>query len=131
MEKEKKLIYLLEDSIIIAESLKRSLEATAKFELALYSDPELLLDHIQIRKPDLIITDYYLEHSLNSGVNGVFVLNKAKMINPQIPIVLLTGISGEKLEVIQKTYPFDAIIKKDVPKVLDVTEKILSFFLEI
>lgn len=131
MEGEKKIIYLLEDSRIIAETLKRSLEATSKFKCTIFSDPDLLLDETDLRKPDLIITDYYLESSLNSGVNGVFVLNKTRLINPNIPIVLLTGISGEKLEVIQNTYAFDAVIQKDVPDVLDVMERILGFFLEI
>lgn len=90
MSAEKKIILIADDDVDLLEQLKMQLEAinfaveTAESQ----KDAEMLLDKI---KPDLAIYDLMMENQ-DSG----FVLSyKSKKKYPDVPIILVTGVTGE------------------------------------
>lgn len=126
----KRLIYLLEDNEMIAAILQKSIELNKRFEVVKFEFAESLLEEFEIRKPDLILTDYYLESFIGTGNNGVHVLKQVKEIDDTIPIVLLSGMRNDKLEVIKKTYPFDAVISKGEDDFLRLINLMIAKFLK-
>lgn len=126
----KRLIYLLEDNEMIAAILQKSIELNKRFEVVKFEYAESLLEEFVNRKPDLILTDYYLESFIGTGNNGVHVLKQIKELDSSIPIVLLSGMRDEKLEVIKKTYPFDAVISKSEDDFLRLINLMIVRFLK-
>lgn len=94
---EKKIkLFLVDDDALFLKSLQIEFMESANFEIQTFSTGELCLENLN-QNPDIIILDYHLD-GINKGVmNGLDVLDKIKLINQEIPVIMLS--SQDKIDV--------------------------------
>lgn len=88
----KKLVYILEDSKLVCELTKYTLESSYICEVVKFNKPQDLLLEM-LRQPDLIILDYFLE----DGYSGLDVLTKLRKINKTVPVIFFSGQKDEEV----------------------------------
>jgi two-component system, NtrC family, response regulator HydG len=99
-------ILILDDDSDITRSWKRVLES-ADYECLVTSDPEKALSLLEIERPSLFLTDLRMP-----GMDGMEMLRRAKVINPQMPVVILTGYASVETAVTAvKAGAFDFLSK--------------------
>ena len=82
---KKKTILLVDDEEIILKSLGRDLKK-AGYDVAMAANGESAIAKLGEKRFDLVITDLMME-----GLNGIQVLKQAKKIDPELPVIILTG----------------------------------------
>lgn len=94
---EKKIkLFLVDDDALFLKSLQIEFMESANFEIQTFSTGELCLENLN-QNPDIIILDYHLD-GINKGVmNGLDVLDKIKLVNEQVPVIMLS--SQDKIDV--------------------------------
>ena len=83
MDKQK--IFVIDDEQNVCMTLKEALE-TEGFTVDCYQSPIEGLQEVPRKKPDLIITDL-----LMPGMDGLKLIQRAKSVNPEINILLITA----------------------------------------
>ncbi len=82
----KQTIFILEDSSLVANLVKHSLEETFNCEVSIfYTERELMLN--MLRKPALVILDYHLENN-KTGMEALINLRK---LDPTLAVVFFSG----------------------------------------
>ncbi|MCH2235650.1 MAG: response regulator [Crocinitomicaceae bacterium] len=82
----KQTIFILEDSSLVANLVKHSLEETFNCEVSIFfTERELMLN--MLRKPALVILDYHLEDN-KTGMEALINLRK---FDPKLPVVFFSG----------------------------------------
>lgn len=92
---EKKKLFLVDDHIVVREALKKLIETTGEFEVIQEFDngKELLSQFLFAKNlPDLILLDFEMPE-----MNGLEVMQWMKSNNINIPVLMLTLNSDEKL----------------------------------
>jgi DNA-binding NtrC family response regulator len=94
---EKKIkLFLVDDDALFLKSLQIEFMESANFEIQTFSTGELCLENLN-QNPDIIILDYHLD-GINKGVmNGLDVLDKIKIENQEVPVIMLS--SQDKIDV--------------------------------
>lgn len=119
MEKKSYNVYIVDDSKIIAEILKKVISSISAIEAKDFCTGELMLEELKTNVPDMIFLDYYLYDDGrkmidNSTImNGDLVLNEIKKQHPNMPVVLLTSMSDEDKINELKKLGFCCVIRKD------------------
>lgn len=85
---KKKLIWFVDDEVIIARMLKYDLDKRG-YECEIFPSVDKAAEELEKRKPDLIITDY----NTGAGMNGLDLLKKAG----DIPVIMQSGTDNIKL----------------------------------
>lgn len=88
--KKKKKIWVIEDSIILAEMIKVSLETKFSCEVICYDSPDNLIEHIDHGNPDIITLDYNFNGSeveMNNGLDFLIALRKQS----DVPVIVFSG----------------------------------------
>ncbi|MEP6793357.1 MAG: response regulator [Saprospiraceae bacterium] len=96
MDTEKIRIFLIDDDAVFLKSLEIEFLSTADFSIETYPTGELCMQNIS-HNPDVIILDYHLDGIDKNAMNGIETLDRIKIINPDIPVVMLS--SQDKIEV--------------------------------
>ncbi len=96
MDAEKIRIFLVDDDAVFLKSLEIEFLENADFIIEPYLSGELCMQNIS-HKPDVIILDYHLDGIDKNAMNGIETLDKIKIANPDIPVVMLS--SQDKIEV--------------------------------
>jgi two-component system, OmpR family, response regulator len=96
MDAEKIRIFLVDDDTVFLKSLEIDFLNTADFRIETFVTGELCLQNI-LHNPDVIILDYFLDGIDKNAMNGIETLDKIKMANPDIPVVMLSA--QDKIEV--------------------------------
>ena len=96
MKIEKIRLFLVDDDVVFLKSLEIEFIQHADFTIETYSSGELCIKNLN-RNPDVIILDYHLDGIDKSAMNGLETLDKIKVINPDIPIIMLS--SQDKIDV--------------------------------
>jgi DNA-binding NtrC family response regulator len=78
-------ILVVEDDEAFSFSVKRSLEL-AGYQVSMFEDAESALAQLSAVAPNMVLTDLRLPLA-----DGLFVLERAKEKNPELPVVLMTG----------------------------------------
>ena len=73
MKGSKKIIYLVEDSPIIANVLKKTIEVEHDIWVVPFSNCHDVIHATKQQVPDLVITDYYLDTSIDERFNGAYL----------------------------------------------------------
>ena len=68
----------------------------ADFSTQTFATGELCLEHLSA-EPDVIVLDYHLDGIDATAMNGIETLDKIKVINPDIPVIMLS--SQDKIDV--------------------------------
>ncbi len=97
MSNEKKIkIFLVDDDALYLKLLEIELLEHADFTIETYATGELCIANLE-RNPDIIILDYHLDGIDKTAMNGMLTLDKIKIFNPDIPVIMLS--SQDKIEV--------------------------------
>lgn len=79
------LAYCVDDEEEIREVIKEILEES-EFQCEAFADPEKIIEAIKRKTPDVIISDFKMP-----GMDGNELLNSIHKIDPDIPVVLVSG----------------------------------------
>jgi len=111
--KNKIKLFLVDDDALFLKSLEIEFLDHADFEIETFATGELCVADLS-HNPDLIILDYMLNEIVDKAMNGIETLDKIKAINPDIPIVMLSG--QDKIEVAINCMhhkAFDYVVKSE------------------
>lgn len=107
------LLFLVDDDALFLKSLEIEFSHNPDYEIRCYSTGELCLDDLSLN-PDAIILDYHLNGVNENAVNGLETLDKIKLFNYKIPVIILS--SQDKIEVAvdcMKHQAFDYFVKSE------------------
>ena len=90
MHKNKIKIFLVDDDELYLNMLKIELQQNEAFIIETFITGELCLADLS-KKPDVIVLDYYLDGLDKNAKDGIQVLDEIKVINPSIPVVMLSA----------------------------------------
>ena len=114
MTNEKKiLLFLVDDDALFLKSLEIEFSENTESAIKTFPTGEQCLESIT-ENPDIIILDYYLNAIDKNAINGLEALDRIKIANPQIPVIMLS--SQDKIEVAvscMKHQAFDYIVKSE------------------
>jgi DNA-binding NtrC family response regulator len=79
-------IVLVEDSEDLAKSLEEVFSLDGHALQYFLAGQQALAAPDVIKAADILVTDYYL-----TDMNGMDVINQVRAINPQLPVILLSG----------------------------------------
>ena len=134
-------IFLVDDDKLYLKVLEVELQDNDDYILEVFTTGEDCIANLS-KNPDVIILDYYLDGLDKNAMNGIQVLDKIKLINPDIPVVILS--CQDKIEVAidcMHHLAFDYIVKSETAfvrlrKVISTiihikkTERALNWYME-
>ena len=113
MKTEKIKLFLVDDDALFLKSLEIEFLQNADFAIETFATGELCMKNLS-HNPDVIILDYFLNGIVESAMNGLETLDKIKVFNPDIPVVMLT--SQDKIDVAINCMhhrAFDYVVKSE------------------
>ena len=113
MNKDKIIIFLVDDDALFLKSLQIDFMERADFSIETFATGELCIDNLS-HKPDVIVLDYFLDGIDKTAMNGIETLDKIKSFNPDIPVVILS--SQDKIDVAIECMhhkAFDYVVKSE------------------
>jgi len=114
MKNENKIkLFLVDDDAVFLKSLEMEFLQHADFAIETYATGELCMDNLS-HSPDVIILDYLLDGIDKNAMNGIETLDKIKVYNPDIPVVMLSG--QDKIDVAINCMhhrAFDYVVKSE------------------
>ncbi|MBE0599247.1 MAG: sigma-54-dependent Fis family transcriptional regulator [Desulfuromonadales bacterium] len=114
---EKRQILIIDDDAVIREGLRRILEANG-YVAETFSNGSLAIGKLREKSFDLVITDLKMP-----VMSGIEVLKVIKTLQPEIPIIMITGYSTVDTAVeAMKSGAMDYIAKPFTPD--DILQKI-------
>jgi len=81
-----KSILIVDDEQIIRNVLKRKLESTTSYKVFMADDGVPALELFQRETIDLVVSDLLMKQ-----MNGIELLRKLKALQPQVPVIIITG----------------------------------------
>ncbi len=113
MNEEKIKIFLVDDDALLLKSLEIEFQQHGDFIIETYSTGELCIQNLS-HSPDVIILDYHLDGIDKNAMNGLEALDKIKMHDQNIPVIMLS--SQDKIEVAINCMhhkAFDYVVKSE------------------
>ncbi len=83
----KQKILIIDDDELVTTSLKRAL-ASSGYEINIASNGKTGIEKVEKENPDMVLLDIFL-----GDLNGMEVLKKILLINPDLPVVMITGFA--------------------------------------
>ena len=111
--KAKIKIFLVDDDAIFLKLLEIQFLEHGDFEIETYATGELCVENLK-NKPDIIILDYLLDGVEGDVMNGIETLDKIKLYNAEIPVVMLSA--QDKIDVAINCMhhaAFDYVVKSE------------------
>src|ERR1041384_5408747 len=106
MAKEKlTTIYIVDDSEIDRSMMTDHLSKFKNLDVKSFSNGEYCIKEIivgNLAEPDLILLDYCLDRKGGSTKDGLEILAKLQEISPDTKVIMLTGVSNEKIKELAK-----------------------------
>lgn len=128
MNNENKIkLFLVDDDAMFLRSLEIEFLHHTDFTVETFASGELCLENLS-HNPDVIILDYHLDGIDKNAMNGIETLDKIKMLNPDIPVVMLS--SQDKIDVAISCMhhrAFDYVVKSETA-FLRLQKNITAFF---
>jgi len=120
-------LFLVDDDAVFLKSLKIEFLHHTDFTVETFATGELCIENLS-QNPDVIILDYHLDGIDKNAMNGIETLDKIKVINPDIPVVMLS--SQDKIDVAISCMhhrAFDYVVKSETA-FLRLQKNITAFF---
>lgn len=92
-------LFLVDDDALFLKSLELEFLEHTDIIIETYCSGELCIENLN-NKPDVIVLDYHLDGINKNAMNGLETLDKIKLINNNIPVIMLS--SQDKIEVAVK-----------------------------
>jgi two-component system OmpR family response regulator len=96
MNNKKVKLFLVDDDALFLKLLEIEFLEHADFDIETFATGELCIENLS-HNPDVIILDYYLDGVDRDAINGIDTLDKIKVFNPEIPVIMLS--SQDKIDV--------------------------------
>lgn len=90
MKKRKETVFVVDDSKITLEAVAKDLERTAGCRVKTFTTAEDCLMALD-EKPDMIVSDYYLDSAYSNRMNGDIMLEKIRKRYPGLPVIMYSG----------------------------------------
>ena len=106
-------LFLVDDDAVYLKSLEIDFLQHADFTIKTLATGELCMENLS-HNPDVIILDYHLDGIDKNAMNGIETLDKIKIFNPDIPVVMLS--SQDNIEVAVNCMhhmAFDYVVKSE------------------
>lgn len=113
MNSKKISLFLVDDDALYLKALEFEFKQYADFFVETYATGELCMDSIS-HNPDVIILDYLLDGIDKNALNGIKTLDKIKLYNPDIAVIMLSA--QDKIEVAVDCMhhkAFDYVVKSE------------------
>ena len=113
MNKDKIILFLVDDDVVFLKLLEIEFLQHADFTIETYPTGEKCMENLS-HNPDVIILDYFLDGIDKTAMNGIQTLDRIKVFNPDIPVVMLS--SQDKIEVAidcMHHRAFDYVVKSE------------------
>ncbi len=128
MENRRKPICVVDDSPIVAEMTAQFLQNTFTSPVKIYPSGEAFLADRETRA-GIIILDYYLDAKDKHALNGLQVVSEVRKHNPDVPIILLTGVSDHRLRKEIEAADIQSVVNKEENDMWGNLEKEIRKFL--
>jgi DNA-binding NtrC family response regulator len=106
-------IFLVDDDALFLRALEIEFGQHADFTIETFATGELCIDHLS-NNPDVIILDYLLDGIIKHAMNGIETLDKIKLLDPEIPVIMLSA--QDKIDVAVNCMhhkAFDYVVKSE------------------
>ncbi len=106
-------LFLVDDDAVFLKLLEIEFMEHADFEIETYATGELCVESLS-HKPDIVILDYLLDGVERDVMNGIETLDKIKIFDPAIQVVMLS--SQDKIDVAVNCMhhaAFDYVVKSE------------------
>ena len=114
MQNPKKIkLFLVDDDALFLKSLEIQFLENTDFDIKTFPTGELCVENLH-KNPDIIILDYHLDGVDKTAMNGLKTLDKIKIANIEIPVIILS--SQDKIEVAVSCMhhkAFDYVVKSE------------------
>jgi two-component system OmpR family response regulator len=113
MKNEKIKLFLVDDDAVFLKLLEIEFLNHADFIIETFATGELCIDNLH-HDPDIIILDYHLDGIDKNAINGIDTLDKIKVFNQDIPVVMLS--CQDKIDVAIECMhhrAFDYVVKSE------------------
>jgi DNA-binding NtrC family response regulator len=142
MKNDKKIkLFLVDDDVVFLKLLEIEFLQQCDYTIETYSTGELCIENLA-HAPSVVILDYHLDGIDKNAINGLETLDKIKIFNADIPVVMLS--SQDKIEVAINCMhhkAFDYVVKTEtaffrLQKIISdlfrykKTEKELNWYME-
>ena len=115
-------VLVVDDEASIRDLLAKTL-ALGEYEVDLAPDGRTALERLRIIPYDLVITDLKMP-----GVDGLAVIREARRLNPEIPVIIITGFPTEASAIEAVNLGVSGYLTKPfrIPRVLAAAAKALG-----
>lgn len=106
-------LFLVDDDAVFLKSLEIDFLHQANFTIETFATGELCINNLS-HNPDVIILDYHLDGIEKNAMNGMETLDKIKIFNSDIPVVMLS--SQDKIDIAINCMhhkAFDYVVKSE------------------
>jgi two-component system, OmpR family, response regulator len=106
-------LFLVDDDALFLKALEIQFLENADFDIETFPTGELCIENLH-KNPDVIILDYHLDGIDKTAMNGLKTLDKIKISNIEIPVIMLS--SQDKIEVAVSCMhhkAFDYVVKSE------------------
>jgi DNA-binding NtrC family response regulator len=113
MKTDKIKLFLVDDDAVFLKMLEIEFLRHADFTIETYPTGEKCMENLS-HNPDVIILDYRLDGIDKTAINGIQTLDRIKVFNPDIPVVMLS--EQDKIEVAidcMHHRAFDYVVKSE------------------
>lgn len=106
-------VFLVDDDALFLKSMEISFLVEGNFFVETFASGEACIARLST-SPDIIILDYLLNGIDKNAMNGIETLDKIKLFNPGIPVIMLSA--QDKIEVAVDCMhhkAFDYVVKSE------------------
>ena len=108
-------VFLVDDDNMFLKSLEHHLQQKLKhnFKIKSFSTGEACLKNME-QKPNIVVLDYFLNGQDQHAMNGVHVLEKIKLANPDTAVIMLSGQDNMQVAIeCMKHDALDYVVKNE------------------
>lgn len=122
-------LFLVDDDAVYLKLMEIEFHQHGDFDIETYPTGEMCLKNLS-HNPDVVILDFYLDGVDENAMNGIETLDKIKVENPNIPVVMLS--SQDKIDIAISCMhhgAFDYVVKSETAFVR--LQKIITAIFEL
>ena len=90
-------IYVVDDNVLNLKVIQKSIRKHNNCNIRIFTSAEECLRTVNLRVPDLILADYYLDSGYNNCINGDELLCKIKKQQPALHVIMYSSIEDFNL----------------------------------
>ncbi|MCB0408798.1 MAG: response regulator [Flavobacteriales bacterium] len=97
MKSKKPYVYVVDDNSISLKIIQKSIIKAIDCNVRTFTTAEDCIRMIELRTPNLVLADYYLDSDFEKRMNGDDMLDKIKQMHPELPVIMYSSTDSVKL----------------------------------